>query len=181
MIISDVVWHQILFHEKAGRKVYYLSLLITVGFIALTLVPLYDSSIYDFGVSSLFVGIIIAIVSFLVLFSISSWMKRLENYLPTEMRRQGVRDYFRDVLWTIMITGVFLTLSGYSLINVSLQQGIRTPIPEIRPPIGSLRSELNLHEDYAKKYWAEDAFLNQATLGLEIIQDGVFNQFITLC
>jgi len=156
--------------RRAGK--YFLSLLftgiviflITDGVIALILVPLYDASIYDFGVSSLFVGIIIAIASFLVLFSLSSWHRRLENYLPTEMRGQGVRDHFRDILWTVMITGMFLAFSGYSLVNISLQQGIRSPNPDTRPSVGSLRSELNLHEEYAKRYWAEDASLHEATL-----------------
>ena len=156
--------------RRAGK--YFFSLLVTgiifflvtAGIVLLTVMPLYDSSIYDFGVSSLFTGIVIATLSFFLLFSGSSWLIRLQKYLPLEARWRGVRDRFRDLLWTVMITSIFLSLTGYSLININLEQGIRTPNPETRPYIGSLRSELKLHEEYAKQQWANDAFLSRSTL-----------------
>jgi hypothetical protein len=88
----------------------------------------------------------------------------LEDYLPDEARGQGVRDGSKDFLWTTMITGIILAFTGFGLINTSLDQGIRTPNPETRPSVSSLRGELKIHEEYAKEYWADDAYLNNATV-----------------
>lgn len=139
-------------------------ILIVSATIAVTFLPSKNPTFYDFGVPILIIGIVVALLSLYVLSSASSWRKRLEDYLPEEARGQGVRDGSKDFLWTTMITGIILGLSGFGLINTSLDQGIRTPDPETRPSVSSLRGELKIHEEYAKEYWADDAYLNNATV-----------------
>ena len=156
--------------KQAGK--YFLKLILVgvipilvVGVtVAVTLSPSENPTFYDFGVPFLIIGIVIALLSLFLLSSVSSWRRRLEDYLPEEARGQGVRDGSKDFLWTTMITGIILALSGFGLINTSLNQGIRAPNPETRPFVSSLRGELKIHEEYAKEYWVEDAYLNNATV-----------------
>jgi len=140
-------------------------ILIVSATIAVTFLPSKNPTFYDFGVPILIIGIGVALLSLYVLSSASSWRKRLEDYLPEEARGQGVRDGSKDFLWTTMITGIILGLSGFGLINTSLDQGIRTPDPETRPSVSSLRGELPLHEEEAKK-WAKDAYLYSADVSM---------------
>jgi len=139
-------------------------ILIISAIIAVSFLPSENPTFYDFGVPILITGIAIALLSLFLLSSASSWRKRLEDYLPEEARGQGVRDGSKDFLWMIMITGIILSLSGFGLISTSLDQGVRTPDPETRPSVSSLRGELKIHEEYAKEYWADDAYLNNATV-----------------
>jgi len=156
-------------HRPAGK--YFLSLVVTglVVFLVVSTTIIFALSslqrlnIYDIGVATLYAGLVVWVLCFLLLFSASSWRKRLESYLPLEVRGQGVRDHSRDFLWAIMISGISLSLCGYVVINTSQRLGIRTPDPDASPYVGSVRRELNSHMEIAKQ-WQEDADLHDATI-----------------
>lgn len=136
-------------------------LIISLGIISL--VSVNNFNIYDLGVFVIYAGIIISVVSFLFVFSSSSWKIRLQSYLPLEMRGQGVRDPYKDFLFTVLISGLCLLLTGFILVGISQAYGYRKPESGAGPSVSLLRGELELYMPYAKE-WQEDAFLSEADI-----------------